>query len=190
MTLVIQYRVQRDGKRIGRKRREYRLEGKVISAEKAQEMMKNPDVVIIDKRKAEVVEYKASDALTAIREVEKLLPEFVIDHSEEVEGGIFARNKDGDEMKLYDNRLEVVKASDGTKTIYTFDIAESRFIAELEKVGDAETFEITGDSGAVYKFGVNYELLEEETAPVEETRELLINYILNSRETARKARAA
>lgn len=35
MTLVVQYQIQKDGQRIGRKHAEYRLDGKVISAAKA-----------------------------------------------------------------------------------------------------------------------------------------------------------
>ena len=211
MTLTIQFRVQQDGKRIGRKRREYRLDGKVISAEQAQELMKNPDVEVIDKTfitpadfmsvvnstleavaytYEEKIFYRAvSDALTAIKEVEKFLPEFVINHKVIVEGGIFAANCDGDTLKLYDDRLEVFKKSDGTVTVYTFDIAESRFIKELQKVGNAETFEITGDSGITYKFGKDYELLPRDIEPIHEV-ETLTNYIFNRRKSAQKARAA
>ncbi|MBQ9486350.1 MAG: hypothetical protein IJU91_00915 [Selenomonadaceae bacterium] len=212
MTLTIQFRVQADGKRIGRKRREYRLDGKVISAEQAQELMQNPDVKIVDKTdpayitlaypdnstlnaiahtyESKIFYRTVSDALTALREVEMYLPEFVIDHSVLVEGGVFASNKDGDTLKLYDDRLEVFKKRDGTTTVYTFDIAESRFIKELQKVGDTETFEITGDSGITYKFGKDYELLtrDEETVQGVET---LTNYIFNRRKSAKnKARAA
>ena len=104
-------------------------------------------------RQADVVHRTVSDALTAIKEVEMYLPEFVIDSTVKLEGGVFATNKNGDVLKLYDDRLEVFVKRDGNVTafmVYTFDIAESRFISELEKVGDAETFEITGDSGTIY----------------------------------------
>ncbi len=212
MTLTIQFRVQQDGKRIGRKRREYRLDGKVISAEQAQELMKNPDVEVIDKTfitpadfmsvvnsTLEAVAYTyeekifyrtVSDALTALKEIEKFLPEFVINHNVVVEGGVFASNKDGDTLKLYDDRLEVFKKSDGTTMVYTFDIAESRFIKELKKVGNAETFEIKGDSGTVYTFSKCYELLARTIDEPVTTGETLSHYVYSRRKSANKARAA
>ena len=190
----------------------YKLDGKRINAEKAEEIvLGNSGIEIVDETTCashaeffnvvnstleavaytceEKIFYRAvSDALTAIREVENFLPEFVINHKVIVEGGIFASNKDGDTLKLYDDRLEVFKQSDGTTTVYTFDIAESRFIKELQKVGNAETFEITGDSGKVYRFGKNYDLLARDV--VTHKPETLINYIYSRRKSAQKARAA
>ena len=86
--------------------------------------------------------------------------------------------------------MELTIKSNSSITIYNFDIAESRFIAELEKIGDAETFEITGDSGSVYTFGKDYELLPQKVAETVETDESLSGYISNHRKTAQKARAA
>ena len=190
MTLTVQHRVQKDGQRIGRKRAEYRLDGKVISAAEAKALRDNPDVDFIDLRQAEVVHRTVSDALTAIQEVEMYLPEFVVDSTVKVEGGVFATNKNGDTLKLYDDRLEVLRASDGTTIVYTFDIAESRFIAELQKVGDAETFEIAGDSGTIYTFSKDYELLARTVESPVTTGESLSHYVCRQRNLAKKARAA
>lgn len=199
----------------------YKLDGKRINAEKAEEIvLGNSGIEIVDETKCashsdffsvvnstlesinstleavaytceEKIFYRAvSDALTAIKEVEMYLPEFVINHNVVVEGGIFASNKDGDTMKLYDDRLEVFKKSDGTTMVYTFDIAESRFIKELKKVGNAETFEINGDSGTVYTFSKCYELLARTIDEPVTTGETLSHYVYSRRKSANKARAA
>lgn len=193
MTLIVQYRIQKDGQRIGRKRSEYRLDGKVISAAEAKTLRDNPDVEFIDLRQAEVVQRTVSDALTAIQEVEMYLPEFVIDSTVKIEGGVFANNKNGDELKLYDDHLEVFVKRDGTVTasmVYTFDIAESRFISEVQKVGDAETFEITGDSGTIYTFSKDYTLLVRTVESPVTTGETLSHYVCRQRNLSKKARAA
>lgn len=191
----------------------YKLDGQRISVEKAEEIvLGNADIEIVDETECasygewatllsgilpaavnverNVFYRTVSDSLTAIKEIERFLPEFVIDHTVKLEEGVFAKNENGDTLKLYDNYLELTIKSNSSITIYNFDIAESRFIAELEKIGDAETFEITGDSGSVYTFGKDYELLPQKVAETVETDESLSGYISNRRKTAQKARAA
>ena len=134
-----------------------------------------------------------SDSLTVINEVEaELQAQFIIDHTVKLDGGIFAKTENGATMELYDDRI-VVKKVDGTETNYRLDIAETRYIAELQKVGETENFTITGDSGTSYTFNAKtFEVVGKETKS-ENLRDFIINNrrkAINDGKSEVKARAA
>ena len=162
----------------------YKLDGKEILAKQAKEVAKTTDTS---------AGKFYSDSLTVINEVEaELQAQFVIDHTVKLDGGIFAKTETGATMELYDDHI-IVKKVDGTETNYRLDIAETRYIAELQKVGETENFTITGDSGTSYTFNAKtFEVVGKETKS-ENLRDFIINNrrkAINDDKSEVKARAA
>lgn len=173
----------------------YKLDGKCISAKKAREVQAaNPDINFVDNTIQREI---CPDRLAAIRQIEeKFSTTFFIDHNVKVEGGVFARSENSAELELHDDCVKVTKGK--SVTIYELDIAESRFIEELnaatlkaiENGTELETFTITGNSGKVYTYDaktlevIGVEEVQASETAAEEPKEKLVDFIISQRRIA------
>lgn len=170
----------------------YKLDGKRIKAQQAHEILAaNPDINFVDNTiQLEI----CPDRLAAIRQIEeKFSTTFFIDHTVKIDGDVFAHSDNGAELELRDDCVKVTNGK--AVTVYELDIAESRFIAELnaatvkaiENGTELEVITITGNSGKVYTYDAKtLEVIGVEEVPVSESaeekpEEKLVEYIISQR---------
>lgn len=171
----------------------YRKDGKLISKKEMQEILNaNPEAKLVDNTKEREL---CPDRLEAIRQIEEnFATTFIIDHTVKIEGGVFARSESGATLQLRDDSVEV--NLNGVITVYELDVAESRFITELnaatlkalEEGTELESFQITGDSGKVYTYDAKtLDVISVEEPVIEEPEkpeEKLVDYVITQRRLA------